>query len=221
MYSLLLTINWSFVLANVSVASILLPAILAIILFKKQTLPLKILSILLWVGVLVEIVARTLAIYKLPNLPALHVYVVIEFALLAWMYQLYLHKTYARYVIPVIIIAFTIFSIINSLFIQSIYTFNTYSRPISNLLLIIFALSYFYKMLRELKVRYLEKAPMFWVNTGILIYFSGSLFLFIFSNYIVSDKGLLLLMWNIHSFLNIIHNIFYTIGLWLSRENSE
>ena len=100
-------------------------------------------------------------------------------------------------------------------------TFNTYARPIGNILFIFFAISYYYKLLKDLKVRYLERNPMFWINTGILIYFSGSLFLFIFSNYILKNVQLNILFWAIHAGLNIFIHIFYAIGLWLSRENSE
>ncbi|HAS43337.1 MAG TPA: hypothetical protein DCS93_22850 [Microscillaceae bacterium] len=212
---------WYLELNVISSASILLPAILALVLFKRQVLPLKSLSILIWIGALVEVAAQIMANNGKSNLPLLHVYVIIEFVLLGWMYQFNLYKLYNRYVIPIIIILFSIFSIINSLFIQSIYTFNTHNRPLSNLLLIVFAISYYYKLLKELKIRYLERNPMFWINTGILIYYSGSLFLFIFSNYIIKTRESWLLVWHIHSILNIFINIFYTIGLWHSQENSE
>lgn len=221
MYALFLVTTWTFIFSTISSAFILLPATVAVIAFKKQVAPLKTLSFLLFAGIVVEIFARILIHYKQPNLPLLHVYVVVEFILIGWMYQLYLHKLYSRYVIPVIIVAFSLFSIINSVFIQSIFTFNSHARAIENLLIIILALSYFYKMLKELKVRYLEKHPMFWINSGILIYFSGSLFLFIFSNYGIIDKSIARLTWIFHAFLNIFINIFYAIGLWLSRENSE
>lgn len=217
----LLPFTWTFIFSTISSASILIPASLSIILFKRQAPPLKYLSILLFIGVFVELFARILLSYKASNLPLLHLYIPIEFALLGWMYQLYLHRLYPRYIIPLIIVIFTLFSVVNSVFIQSIKTFNTNARAVENLLLIIFAVSYFYKLLKELKIRYLEKNPMFWINTGILIYFSGSLFLFIFSNYSIIDKSISRLTWIIHAFLNIFINIIYSIGLWLSRGNSE
>lgn len=213
--------TWVDALIDITTSSTLLPALLALLLFKKQNAPLKYLSYLLWVATLVEIAAYFLAQNQIPNLPLLHVYVIIEFALLGWMYQLYLYRFYPKYLIPVIIVVFTFLSILNSIFVQKIQTFNTYARALENLLLIVFALSFFYKLLKELKVKYLEKKPIFWINTGILIYFSGSLFIFIFSNFLVKRLALNTQMWIIHAFLNIVHNIFYAIGLWLSRENSE
>ncbi|OJJ18600.1 hypothetical protein BKI52_23600 [marine bacterium AO1-C] len=213
--------TWVEALLDTSASSTLLPSILALLFFKKQSTPLKYLSYLLWVATVVEISAYILGTYKIPNLPLLHIYVIIEFALLAWMYQLYLYRFYPKYLIPIVIVGFTLLSILNSIFIQTIYTFNTYARALENLLLIVFALSFFYKLLKELKIKYLEKKPIFWINTGILIYFSGSLFIFIFSNFLVTRRELNTQMWIIHAFLNIFHNVFYAIGLWLSRENSE
>lgn len=221
MYSLFLVTSWAFIFSSLSSASILIPTLLAILTLNNQKQPLKYLTLLLVFTTVIEGLARILIIYKYPNLPLLHVYIPIQFALLAWMYQLYLYKIYPRYLIPIVILVFGFYSIINSLFIQSIFTFNTYARAIENILLIILALSYFYKMLKELKVKYLERHSMFWINSGILIYFSGNLFIFIFSNYILLNKSLSQFFWIIHAFLNIFINIFYTIGLWLSRQNSE
>lgn len=220
MYHLLLT-SWAFKLNTASAISVSLPLFVGIIFFKKHSVPLRYIVYLLLATVLVEVAARVLIVYKQPNLPLLHIYTPLQFALIAWVYQLYLHKIYPRYLIPIVILIFSAYSLINSLFIQSIFTFNTYARAIENILLIILALSYFYKMLRELKVKYLEKHPMFWINSGVLIYFSGSLFIFIFSNYILPSQSLSQFFWIIHAFLNIFINIFYAIGLWLSRENSE
>lgn len=221
MHSLFLATSWTFIFSTISSVSTLLPAMLGIWSLKRQEQPLRFLTVLLIFTCIVEVIARVLIMYKTTNLPLLHLYVPIQFALLACMYQLYLRNIFHRYLIPVIILAFSLYSIINSLLIRSVFVFNAYARAIENLLIIILALAYFYKMLIELKVRYLEKHPMFWINSGVLIYFSGSLFLFIFSNYSILYKSISQLTWISHAFLNISTNIFYAIGLWLSRQNSE
>lgn len=218
---MLTSISLSQIFFTLASYSTLIPLIVAIYNRNKLDYPLKYLSYLIYFSACIEIISAILWWQEENNLPLLHIFVVVEFILIGWMYQLHLYKLYNRYLIPVLIVAFSIFSIINSLFIQSIYTFNTYARPIGNLLFIIFAISYYYKLLKELKIRYLERNPMFWINTGILIYFSGSLFLFIFSNYLLKQTQLNNLFWSIHAGLNVFINVLYAIGLWLSRENLE
>ena len=56
---------------------------------------------------------------------------------------------------------------------------------------------------------------MFWINTAILIYFSGNLFLFIFNTYLVSVlKDDLVVYWSFHNLLYLIKNVLFAIGLW-------
>lgn len=218
---MLLVISAFQIYGKLAAASIFIPFI--IVLRKKSQLeyPMTFLAYLIYFMAITEVIAEILWWSSTNNLPLLHLYIIVEFALLGWMYHLYLYKLLGRYLIPLIIVAFCTFSIINSLFIQSIFTFNTYARAIENLLLILLSLAYFYKMLKELKVKYLEKDPMFWINSGILVYFSGNLFIFIFSNYILPHKSLNMLFWSIHATLNLFIYTFYAIGLWLSRQNSE
>lgn len=218
---MLLAISAFQIYSKLAAASIFLPFIIIVLSKKKYEYPLTFLKYLIFFTALVEVIVETLWWHSVNNLPLLHLYIIVEFALLGWMYHLYLYKLLGRYLIPLIIVAFCTFSIINSLFIQSIFTFNTYARAIENLLLILLSLAYFYKMLKELKVKYLEKDPMFWINSGILVYFSGNLFIFIFSNYILPHKSLNMLFWSIHATLNLFIYTFYAIGLWLSRQNSE
>ena len=218
---MLVAITFTQLFFKLAAYSIFIPFFVAIYNRKKLTYPLKYLGYLMYFSALIEIISEIMWWKEMNNLFLLHIYVIAEFILIGWMYQLYLYKLYNRNIIPILILAFSIFSVINSLFIQSIQTFNTHSRPIGNFIFIIFSISYFYKLLKELKIRYLELNPMFWINTGILIYFSGSLFLFIFSNYLLKNSTQNNLFWTIHAGLNIFINIFYAIGLWLSRENSE
>lgn len=109
---------------TISSYSTILPLIVAIYNRNKLNHPLKYLGYLVYFSACIEVISAVLWWQERNNLPLLHILVVVEFILIGWMYQLYLHRLYNRYFIPIIILAFSIYSIINSLFIQSIYTFN-------------------------------------------------------------------------------------------------
>ncbi len=113
-----------------------------------------------------------------------------------------------------------IFAIINFLFLQGPKSFNSYSAYICGLMMIISALVYLYRLLNEMPVEQIQKLPLFWVAFGVLVYYGGTLFLFLFNNYLL--KHLLAshqVIWVLHNVLNITKNAFLFIALWVNYKN--
>jgi hypothetical protein len=97
-------------------------------------------------------------------------------------------------------------------------TFNTYARSLEGILVIILCLSWCYQTLTEMKIRALQQDPVFWTNTGFLLYFSGNVLLFTFSNYILNiNHALNQYIWAFHALFSILLYFFITIGLWKAR----
>lgn len=181
-------------------------------LLKKE---LRYIVALLGLGVLAEIVSYILGKLTGNNLPALHLYTILEFNIIALFYFSFFGYFYDRRLVPFLMIGFTGFAVFNSIFIQKITEFNTYARGLEALLVIVFALLCFYKMLMELNTKRPEKHPVFWINTGFLFYFAGSLTLFILSNLVLKEnKAFNYLSWGLHSCLLILLHLFIGIGLW-------
>lgn len=211
--------NYFWLLHHISAATIFLPITISVVKFKILENELKTLSIFLYIAAVFEIIFITLANYSINNLPFFHLWTIIEFFLLGLIfYRVFTHHLSKKAII-VTIIAFVAFAVINALFIQTIYEFNTIARAVESFLLILLALLFFYKVFQESTVMRLEKYPMFWINSGILVYFCGSFFLFIFSNYILEQsRNELYAYWGIHSALNIVLNLFFAMGLWYSPQ---
>ena len=56
---------------------------------------------------------------------------------------------------------------------------------------------------------------MFWVSVG-LLYFSGNVFTFISSNYVIRhSQGLSLKLWHVPALLYIVLNGLYAAALWI------
>lgn len=210
----------SWLLAQISVFSGLLPATVAIINRKYATSIQKILFLLVSITLLVEIVAYVFAgLFSINNMLIFHIYTFVELLLLGLIYQKELKSTIRPNFFRSLIMLFFIFAVFNSLFIETIFQFNAKARAVSSLLIIFFALSYFYQLLKEVKIKKLEREPMFWLSIGLLIYFSSSFFIFIFSNYIAPSVKLSFTFWGIHALLNISLMIFYTIALWVKPQS--
>jgi hypothetical protein len=148
------------------------------------------------------------------------IYFPLEFLLLALLYSKELAGGFKKWIFGVII-AFMVYSILNPILIQK---FTQYSqvRSFSCIFLVVFAILYYYRVMTEAKITKLIHEPMIWVNTAVLIYFSGLLFYNILFN--------LILEYSIEFakeavfFSNILNYIFYfliAIGFWKAGKQNN
>ncbi len=202
----------SFFLADLSTYIGLVPVVLAFFRFKTLHPEQRRLAILVWVGVGIGISADWVSrLFFIPNLFLLHLYTIVNFVLLTWVYQSVVGARWAR----VIGIAFTVFAAVNSLFIEGLQTFNVLSRSISTFISMFFALRFFAKSLREMQISRLEMVPLFWISVGTLFYNAASFFIFLFSKDIAPHEPLSSTYFGIHAIFTVLLYIFYTIALWI------
>jgi hypothetical protein len=99
----------------------------------------------------------------------------------------------------------------NALFIQGLETYPSISNTALSLLLILLSLMYFYQLLSRQEFMFIEKQGLFWINAGVLFYFSITIFLFMLWGKIsiVSRSD----FYMIQSVTNIIANLLYSVGL--------
>ena len=112
---------------------------------------------------------------------------------------------------------FISFTLANVFFIQGIVSNNSYTLSLRNFLLISISLIYFYILIKELPAESITRLPMFWINTAILIYFSGTFFQNLAADYMVYLKSNLVATWTIKNFLGIIYYGMICAALWLNR----
>ncbi len=85
----------------------------------------------------------------------------------------------------------------------------------SNIVFTVLPILFFFKMIREMPTIHIQRFPMFWINAGFLIYFSGAVILYMISDYLVrvlnNDRTS---YWIFHNFLGVVKYILFAIGLW-------
>ena len=166
--------------------------------------------------------ARVFWVLKMPNLWLGHLNTLIEFLLIANAYRLVLNGNPSLGFMRWLMIGFTVLAVGNSMILQDLYQFNTYIKVVEAILLISLSLSFFYQLLKQLTVHRLERLPFFWINSAVLLYFSSSLFVFIYSNYILFySYELGITIWFIHALFFILFNLILALGLWISPKNSN
>lgn len=206
----------TFIVKNVSW---FVPIPLLVGIFRRKYLVNELLIIFLYLcnGVLFELISRTMAYYKIPNLYLFHIYVLTEFLFISWFYYEIFKRYISPKIIPTIFIFFTIFSLIDSFFLHNILTFNSYAKTVECLIIVGYTAFYLYKTFDEFQDQDPSDTPIFWINAGFLFYFSGCLFLFTFSNFILTQgKPMGMITWALHAFFIIIMYSLISIGLWKS-----
>lgn len=89
-----------------------------------------------------------------------------------------------------------------------------YLEAIANLVMIIVPLTFFYKLLSELKVINIHRLPILWICFATLFYYSGNLFLFLARDLLARVPESYGLSWILHNILNVTKNILFAVALW-------
>jgi hypothetical protein len=156
-------------------------------------------------------------------MPLLHLYTAAGFILLAVFYKKVLEGFVNGKLIYTVVIIFLILTILNSLFIQPIHTFNSKSLTLESVLLTIFSLTTHVLLLDEAVKEKIGQAVVSinWINSGIFIYYVSNLLIFYFSGYFYKyfPPQFNRYTWVLHSFFSVIMYINFFTGLWKQPKN--
>jgi len=202
-------------LQYISAGFVLVPLILGIL--KKNCLSRGLFSIfiLLIVTFFIEIFNTFCFLNGMNNMFIFNIYTPIEFILFILFYKNFFDTFHRTFTHLILIILFLLIATFDTFFINDYLTVNNFSPSIESIVFIIYSLLAFFFVMKRLMYKNLLNTSFFWVNTAILIYFSGNLFLFLFSNHLQQNKHAEhLALYNIHSVTNIIYYILISIGFW-------
>ena len=124
-----------------------------------------------------------------------------------------------KFISNIIILSFLIFSGLNVICNEGLFVFNSAQSYVGGICSILFCLFYFTQVILKAEVEQIEKEPLFILASIWLIYYAGTLFVFILADQILTDDQLHL--WSFHSIINIILNIGYLTVLWMGIRKSR
>lgn len=153
------------------------------------------------------------------NLPFFHIYILIEFLFL-WRIFFKILEWNIRSPLSIVISgSFVSFWVINVIWIDGLTTYPTIIHGVEAILLLILAISFFMKLLREKKVARPARTFSFWLSTGVIMFFSSNFLLFVFSGLIANiQREAFMAIWNVHAILTILLYLLYTLAfLWIPK----
>jgi hypothetical protein len=194
--------------------------ITSVIAYNRYPRFLRIFGVFLVVDMITEFAATEYARVYQNNLPLLHIYTVLEFVLMSWFYAVLDadNPILKRWKVGWIGLVMALL-ISNSLFLQPINTFNSYAKSIVQIIIISYAIGYFFNIYGKIDLTQRVPFSQVLLNSGILIYYSGSLFVFMFSEWTLrywtgvfeaAYSG----MWMLNSILFFTFQIVILIAQW-------
>ncbi len=203
-------------IAHISSSSALIPLLFGLFRWKWLHGNLK---LILWLEIL-SVVADAISLLLVNNgintWPIINLFLIIQFTLLFLAFK-FQRKAF---VLRMFFLCCFIFALFNYLFLQTPKTFNTFTFYACAILMIISALSFLYRLMIEMPEEGVHRLAMFWLAFGVLVYYGGTLFLFLFNNYLAAHlPKSYSTIWILHNVLNITKNVFLFMAIWMNYKS--
>ncbi len=201
----------------------LLVAGYAAVVYKKLPHQIQIFCWFIFLSGIIEATSRILWFSGKNNMPLLHIYVAVGFLCLSYFYRYLLKDFVNPRIILIVQVLFTVFTLLNSAFFQSVFTFNSYALTVESIVLVIFSLTTYMLMMNDVVKKNHAKIrkSVDWLNSGVFIYYASSLLIFHFGNIItiLSPSLLVDYTWVLHAIFSIVMYCCFFVGLWNRAKN--
>ena len=212
------------IVAHASSLSVVVPLSLYLAKIRKADRPTHIIGALLIVAATCDITAYLLFRSGQSTAVVFNVYFTLLFFLLCWFYYDIFFKQFKKQIaIAGGITIYCVSFILITFFVQEFFYYQNLIWMIAGIILIIYSIAYFLNSLASIPSIHLFDSSRTWFNSGVLFYFSFSIFLFGMGNFLFKkeDPQVTLLLWSTHNINNIIKNILFAIGLTMMERNAS
>ena len=150
---------------------------------------------------------------QINNLYLLHLYTVVEFIFITLFYN-QIFKGYPFWRKYIYWFIFIVLGLIvsNSMFLQKLTQYNSYAKTLTQLIYIAYATGYFLTASHNKMDSTFKRITI--INSAILLYYSGSLFIFMFSNVFFDLDEVHLIFWVFNALLYLIFQLLVFYAIW-------
>ncbi len=156
-------------------------------------------------------------LFRAQNIFILNSSVIIETLLICLFYYTIILNKWFKIIIIQALFFFIILSV-QQIIVTSKGSLSYVSLTVESIIIVILSILTFHDLLKNAIYSNILSAPVFWINSGFLLFFSGNLLLHLFSHYLqeYAEKAFYEL-WGFHSILNIILYLFISIAFWKTK----
>jgi hypothetical protein len=188
--------------------------------FKNLTMPFRILTILFGVTAISESTGRYLARKIHNSSPTYHFFNPIQFVLYLMIFYILIENKLVKKLILVLGCFASFLFILNSIFVQNIYTLPSNAIVISSICYVLLSLLLFKQMLANPSSESLSKQSVFWLNCNIIIFFSTTFFIWSFYNTFIKNYVPTKIISTFNYYLTFLFYLVMLIALILDKKRS-
>lgn len=212
--------SWQFLITNSTELILLINIVLSLVYRLKDWPLLKYFTWLLFFSLIVQVIAKIMWLQRINNLPLLHLYTLGEFLLISLFY----HQMFKQNLIWVKNIRWFMAIVLaliltNSIFFQPITVFNTNAKTLTQVIYIGYAVGFFLNATHHQTELYHNVLKT--INSAILLYYTGSLFIFMFSNVLLGLEQRHNLFWVANAVLYLIFQLLVFTAIWQFRQTKS
>ena len=207
-------------IANITIILSSLLAIVLIVKYSKLNSSLKLVAIYIIGSASIDIVSTAFYEIQESNLLFLHLFTLFEIIVVSKLFQLLYRRLNSTLKIEFIAILVVIFVIFNSIFLQSLTEFNTYSSAVVSFVILGFCI-YYFSLILENKIENYQFLVLKWFIYTLFFYHSISLIVMLLGNLInTMDKEFQVYIWTFRIIIILATKvvlIFYFSKLFLKN----
>ncbi len=155
-----------------------------------------------------------MTLYHIRNLWVSQIFTLIEYVLILSTCYLWKSKKADKRILMIGMIVFIVLWIVSKFTFEPLYRDDTYTSAVSKIIQIIVAALVLFDVLQDTDVE-LKTDARLWVSSGVIIYSSGTLFLFaLFNMMLETSSELIRTLWPINWILSIVFTLLLARGVW-------
>lgn len=167
-------------------------------------------------GEFVSLFYEYLAIAR--NISLINIYFIVETLTISWFYYAFFDSRNLKMLTVVTGILFFVVSV-QQIMARDKEIMNHVSVTLESVIVTVLSVMGFHQLLQKGTYSNILNAPVFWIHSAFLFYFTGTFFLHLFSSYLMdhSLSGFYQLWGLWHSLVNISFLILISIGFWKTQ----
>lgn len=209
-------------IASLSELITLLPILIGLYYFRSTKIEIKLLVILFICFFIRDIYSNNLAYLKVDNIFIYNIFSFLELFFLALIF--YSNSKIRSVKYKQIIVWGAATSLLIDVFFYSKNDFSVENFTIVRLYGILIIMAFYERVLSELNIKNILTYSMFWISSGLLLYYSGTFFIFLLGDIVLSTKSkpeVFHHYWNMNLLFYMFFCLLASIGIWFSKYDQE
>jgi hypothetical protein len=203
--------------------SCLISIIFGIKLLRHFNISLKLIFSLLCLGLMTNVVLLICyGIFKKQNLFIINIYSILELVLLSFFYITITQQLFFKRLVLFLLVIYVLVALFD-FYINSVFSISHYKiSSFANFLISFYAICFFIFSMNHHSEKISTKFSLFWINSGILIYYMPFIIIYLFTEYLnkISNLFLSALTINFNNILTVIFMTFIIIGFLKSKNKN-